>query len=48
VRREQVAQPEMARLISELEEKKDSEDVRHHEQFPKFQEHFQVILYLHI
>lgn len=45
VRREQVARPEMARLISELEGTEDSADQRHHEQYPKFQENFQVLIH---
>ena len=44
VRREQVARPEMARLISELEETAAANEQRHHEQFPKFQENFQVLI----
>lgn len=44
VRREQVSRPEMARLISELEGTEVTDDQRHHEQFPKFQQNFQVII----
>lgn len=46
VRREQVARPEMARLISELVEKDDTSDYKHHEQFHRFQEKFQVTIRL--
>lgn len=45
VRREQVARPEMARIISELEGHEVKDETRHHEQFRKFQENFQVFNY---
>ena len=45
VRREQVSRPEMARLIRELEGTEDAKDEKHHEQFPKFQEHFKVCIH---
>ena len=44
VRREQVARPEMARVISELEVNESKDDQRHHEQFSKFQQNFQVVI----
>ena len=40
VRREQVARPEMARLVQELEGEQLSESLKHHEQFPQFQANF--------
>jgi hypothetical protein len=43
VRREQVARPEMLRIISELEGPKDDDSEMHHEQYSKFQGTFQVI-----
>jgi hypothetical protein len=42
VRREQVSRPEMALLISELEQCQLTEHDKHHEQYPKFQKKFQV------
>ena len=42
VRREQVARPELARIVAEFEGVKEFEDTKHHEQFPKFQADFQV------
>lgn len=44
VRREQVVRPEMARLVREFEGTKQSEEQRHHEQYPKFQADFKVIM----
>lgn len=45
VRREQVARPEMARLLRELEQDGTGMvDEKHHEQFHKYQQNFQVIL----
>ena len=42
LRREQVARPEMARLVRELDKKQVKTDVLHHEQYPKFQSKFKV------
>lgn len=42
MRREQIIRPEMARLIMEFESTQESDDPRHHEQYPKFQQTFKV------
>ena len=39
-RREQVARPEMARVVQELEGEPLSESFKHHEQFSQFQANF--------
>lgn len=46
VRREQVVRPEMARLVREFEGMKESDEQKHHEQYPKFQQDFKVSLYI--
>lgn len=43
VRREQVVHPELARLVREFEGAKESDERRHHEQYPKFQDDYKVI-----
>jgi hypothetical protein len=49
VRREQVARPEMARLIQELEDSAQTGDpTKHHEQYLQFQKSFNVGLLTHI
>ena len=42
VRRDQVAWPELARIIKEFEQKPQESETRHHEQYPKFQKDFKV------
>ena len=44
VRREQVVRPEMARLVTEIEGPKESDNKMHHEQYPKFQKDFKVMI----
>lgn len=44
VRREQVVRPEMARLVREFEGTKELDERRHHEQYPKFQADYKVII----
>lgn len=42
VRREQVARPELARMVAEFEGVEELDDTKHHEQYPKFQADFKV------
>ena len=42
VRRDQVAWPELARIIREFEQKTPDSERKHHEQFPKFQKECKV------
>lgn len=45
VRREQVAHPEMTRLVREFEGTKESEEQRNHEQYRKFQADYKEIFW---
>ncbi|KAL7395746.1 hypothetical protein ABVT39_022389 [Epinephelus coioides] len=42
VRREQVVRPELARLVREFKGSKESDEQRHHQQYPKFQDDYKT------